>query len=301
MKSYTKIWSLGTSHIENIFNGVVEITEKLDGSQFGFGKFDGELVIRSKNKIMLVDAPEKMFNKAAATARRIHEGFCLNDGDAFYAEYISSNKHNVLTYNEVPQGNLALYAWYINSEARWATYEELSDIALLFGIGVVPLLFRGVCTVDDAIKYSGEQSALGGCIAEGIVVKRFEPYWLGGQLQPLMAGKFVTSAFKEKHEKDWSKENTGKGKYEMLKDELKTEARWTKAVYRLRDSGDLVFQPKDIGMLVKEIQNDVEEEEKEYIMSRLYEIFGQEILRHSINGFPDWYKEQLARGTFYAE
>ena len=43
--------------------------EKVDGSQFSFGRFDGELRVRSKGKEMVVDAPEKMFQRAVDQAK----------------------------------------------------------------------------------------------------------------------------------------------------------------------------------------------------------------------------------------
>ena len=62
--SFPKILHLGDRHLQTIFDESVEITEKIDGSQFVFGKVNGELQARSKGKVMAVDAPEKMFQQA---------------------------------------------------------------------------------------------------------------------------------------------------------------------------------------------------------------------------------------------
>ena len=44
---FPKIYAVGSSEVKDVFNGPVEITEKLDGSCIGFGKVDGELIVRS--------------------------------------------------------------------------------------------------------------------------------------------------------------------------------------------------------------------------------------------------------------
>lgn len=45
--AFPKILHLGDKAIRDIFDEEVEITEKVDGSQFGFGIVEGELIIRS--------------------------------------------------------------------------------------------------------------------------------------------------------------------------------------------------------------------------------------------------------------
>lgn len=67
--SYGKIYNLGHRAIRNLFSDKVVIEEKVDGSQFSFGKFkneEGEVVIRarSRGKHIGIDAPDKMFELA---------------------------------------------------------------------------------------------------------------------------------------------------------------------------------------------------------------------------------------------
>ena len=45
---FPKIYDLGHRYVQNIFNEDVEITEKIDGSQFAFGKIDNDLIFRSR-------------------------------------------------------------------------------------------------------------------------------------------------------------------------------------------------------------------------------------------------------------
>jgi nitrous oxidase accessory protein len=52
------------------------------------------------------------------------------------------------------------------------------------------------------------------------------------------------------------------------------------------------------GILLKEIMKDIESEEKETIKNFLWGEFGKELLRHSIRGFPEYYKEKLLSRSF---
>jgi hypothetical protein len=69
--SYPKIYNMGHPQIRELFDSIVTIEEKIDGSQFSFGIFDGELKCRSKGKEIVIDAPEKMFNQAVETIKEL--------------------------------------------------------------------------------------------------------------------------------------------------------------------------------------------------------------------------------------
>lgn len=55
---------------------------------------------------------------------------------------------------------------------------------------------------------------------------------------------------------------------------------------------------KDIGKLMKRVNIDIEEEEKENIKDFLWKEFGKELLKHATKNFPNWYKEYLAKQNF---
>ena len=62
--SYPSIYNIGHRYVVDLLNEPVLIEEKIDGSQFSFGVFDGELKCRSKGAQLNLVAPEKMFIKA---------------------------------------------------------------------------------------------------------------------------------------------------------------------------------------------------------------------------------------------
>ena len=68
--AFPKILHVGDKQISDLFDGEVEITEKLDGSQFGFGRVDGELVIRSKGREIDLEAFDKMFGEGVAYVKK---------------------------------------------------------------------------------------------------------------------------------------------------------------------------------------------------------------------------------------
>jgi len=149
----------------------------------------------------------------------------------------------------------------------------------------------------EALRLMDFTSYLGGPKIEGVVLKNYSrAVDIGGHIYPIMCAKFVSEKFKEVHGKTWKKNHTPQGGLESLKESYRTEARWRKAVERLRDKDALLGDPKDIGPLVKSIREDITEEEKEEIKEDLWKIYKDEILRNSVRGFPEWYKETLARG-----
>ena len=293
--SFPKIMHLGDRYIQTIFDEPVEITEKVDGSQFVFGNIGGELCVRSKGKIMVVQAPEKMFQGAVDHVLSVQDK--MEPEAVYFAEYLGKPKHNVLAYNTTPKHGLALFGM-MKGDGTWITQHQFLDwFARDLSIDVVPLLSHGkIENVEQVFALIDQESYLGGPKVEGVVVKNYKPYFIADRLIPVMAAKYVSEKFKEKHEKNWRAENTGKGKWEVYVQQFKSEARWQKAIQRLKETGEWEGNPRDIGKLIKDIQRDITEEEKHNIQEVLWREFGQSVLRVSIAGFPEWYKEQLAKG-----
>ena len=130
---------------------------------------------------------------------------------------------------------------------------------------------------------------------EGVVVKNYnQAFYRGNLIFPILCAKYVSEAFKEVHRKTWSGEHTGKGKYEIFLSQYGAEARWNKAIQKRAEVGELENSPRDIGPLIKLIQNDVLDEEEGEIKEALFKIFKEDVSRASIRGFPMWYKDKLA-------
>lgn len=293
--AFPKIFAIGTDYISNIFNNEIEISEKVDGSQFDFGRINGELFMRSKGAQLYAENPEPMFNHGIEHVLSIQHR--LPDNTIFFCEYLKKPKHNVLAYGRIPKNHLVLFAVCgINQKFN----SQLKEISGLLEIDSIPILYKGMIdNVDKLMGFLLTESFLGEETIEGIVVKNYSmPFLLGGQPIPIMAGKFVSEKFKEVHRNTWGKKHTGKGKWGTFKESFCTEARWQKSVQHLRDSGLLENNPCDIGSLIKEIQRDIIEEEKDNIKEFLWKEFGREVIRSATRGFPEWYKTMLVEKSF---
>jgi len=289
---YSKVMTLGSYRTENALVGDVVVQEKIDGSQFGAGvNEDLEVVVRSHNRVMEIDAPDKMFQKAVDHVRSMENEFKSLGFDIYcYFEYLNKPKHNTLTYERVPKNNLVLFDCM--SDGKWSDREELEKIASILNVDVIPELYRGIVTKEKIKELLDTDSYLGNEKVEGVVIKNYnQTILVGGQLFPLFT-KYVREEFKERHNKEW-KTQSPKGAIQEYVDSFKSEARWQKALQHLMEKGEIEHELRDIGKLVPRVMEDIKEEEIENIKDFLYNKFIGDITRTSIRGLPEWYKEKL--------
>jgi len=294
--SFCKIFALGTVYVKNIFEEEVSVTEKLDGSQISMGVLNGQLHMRSKGAVLYEDHPNKMFAEGVAQIVGRYQQSRLPEGLVFHGEYLRVCKHNALTYGRVPLNHIALFS-VSTASGDYFQYPVIAEWAKRLDFDVVPEIFRGkINSADEVLAMMDRESFLGMAQIEGLVVKNyFRPFLLGGAPMPLSAGKLVSEKFKEVHRDNWKSDNTVRGKWDYFKESYRTEARWHKAVMHLAEKGEIVYEPKDIGKLIKEIQMDITLEEKEIIMQMLWSEFGPELLRRATAGAAEWYKEWLLK------
>jgi hypothetical protein len=294
--AYPKIYALGHPLIKNLLDGPVQIEEKVDGSQFSFGIFEGVLRFRSKGKEILPDCPEKMFLPALSTVESIRD--LLIPGWTYSCEFLSKPKHNALAYDRVPLGNLVLFDIRVDEETYGASLSRISEAERL-GIDVIPVLSYETPTLDSLKALLETPSFLGGQKIEGVVIKNYSKFGLDGKA---LMGKYVSEAYKEVHKGEWRKANpTRSDILEHLIFKYRTPARWEKAAQHLRDLGTLEGSPKDIGLLMQEAQADLEAECKEEIAEALLAWALPKIKRGGTAGLAEWYKEKLLGEQFTPE
>ena len=56
--------------LNNILNKIISVEEKIDGSQFSFGLYAGEIRMRSKGAVVRLDDGNKMFSAAVTSVPR---------------------------------------------------------------------------------------------------------------------------------------------------------------------------------------------------------------------------------------
>lgn len=295
LRSYPKVFSIGHRAVKQLFEELVLIEEKVDGSQFSMSVgTDGILRCRSHKKEVDVEAPDKMFVLAVQTAKELADK--LRPGWTYRCEYLRKPKHNTLAYDRVPLKHLVLLDVDTGMEAYLSCSEKM-DEAERIGLEAVPWLFYGrVKSQEELLALLKEDSFLGGQKVEGIVAKNYARFGVDGHV---LMGKYVSEEFKEIHQKSWKDRHPGgRDILQRLVNGLKTEARWNKAVQYLRDRGELTGSPKDIGPLIAEVKTDTMDECADEMRNQLYAWARDAVARGVAAGFAEWYKKKLLEGQF---
>lgn len=299
---YPKVWAVGSDRIPHLFKGTVEVTEKIDGSQFGFGiTAEGTVVMRSKGKELFFEDHAKMFTKAVDFVDGQQDklrSLTPDGGLFFYGEFLGSASHNILKYGRTPVNGIIVFG-VMEGESWVSSHDKLVEWADKFDLEAVPLMHRGeVASLSELHELLKRDSVLGEETVEGVVVKNYvEVCVLGSMVWPSF-GKFIRESFKERHANEWGPKFSGRDKLAEFIDSFRTDARWQKAVQHLMERGELENEPRDIGKLLKELQRDLFEEEKGNIEKKLFGLFKDQIARKARAGFPEWYKERLAARAF---
>ena len=108
LPSYPKILPLGHRELGKIYDGDVELTEKVDGSMFRFGILENEVVCGTKRTKINLDTPDHLFRPAVTHIQKM--SWAIPQGTIFFGETLAKPKHNTLSYNSVPKNHIALFA-----------------------------------------------------------------------------------------------------------------------------------------------------------------------------------------------
>jgi hypothetical protein len=296
MNSYSKIYQLGHRETLGMFVDPVIVEEKIDGSQFSFGKdFDHNITCRSRNNVQFESQGggrgDKMFDIAIASV--LDRAADLMPGWTYRGEYLSKPKHNALCYDRVPQGNIIIFDIDMGNN-QYLSYDAKVEEAARIGLETAPLIFQGQWTdADDMLSLLDRVSILGGSKIEGMVFKQYE--MLDCMANVVMA-KYVSDAFKEVHQGDWKRRNPGQADIlESIATRFRTPARWQKALQHLKEESKIQDEPRDIGLLVKEVQRDIIEECGDDIKDILFSWAMKKLNKRFVAGLPEWYKGLLAQ------
>lgn len=292
--SYPKVYNLGHPVIAELFADPVIVEEKVDGSQFSFGVFAGELKLKSHRVELVPDADAGMFRLAVETAKVLAPQ--LRDGWTYRAEYLRKPHHNGLAYDRVPARNLILFDVNTDEEAYLSRADKEAEAARL-GLEIVPVLFEGiVSSADQLAAFLERTSILGGQKIEGVVAKNYRRFAPDGKA---LMGKHVSEDFREVQKGCWRVANPTRGDViDQVIEKLRGPARWNKAIQHMAEDGRLTNSPQDIGPLLKETQADLKTECEAEIKTALFAWAWPQISRRSVAGLPDWYKARLLERQF---
>lgn len=297
--SYPKVHAIGHAAVRDLFLEDVTVEEKVDGSQFSFGRFiskEGEPYLRCKSKgvELTVEAPDNMFKPGVEVCKELFP--LLHEGWAYRGEYLAKPKHNTICYDRIPAKHIIIFD-INNGQESYLSYEEKAAEALRLGLEIVPRVHVGKVESAEFFRSFLERvSILGGQKVEGVVAKNYKRFGLDGKA---LMGKFVSEAFKEVHGADWKERNPGKGDIiALLIGKYRTPARWAKAVQHLKEAGQIESSPRDIGKLIPSTGKDIMEECGEEIKEALFKWAWPDIQRGVISGLPEWYKDELLKAQF---
>lgn len=290
--SYGKIYGIGHAAVKDIWQKTVTIEEKIDGSQFSFGQIDGRLRIKSHHQdISDIVGEWGLFTQALAYVRELNEKGKLTPGFTYRGEVLQKPKHNKLEYERVPKHCIVGFDVAVGEEQYLSYVDKVQAFAKL-DLEVVPYYYYGIVNNPDTVKtFLERRPLLGGKFIEGIVIKA---YGVFGEDKKTLMAKYVSEAFKETK----NAEPTGKDFLSEMIDSYRSEARWDKAIQRLKEQGKLANEPKDIGPLVGSIIADLKEEEGEAIAQKFLKHYWPHVARGCTGGFAEYYKRKLLDGAF---
>jgi len=295
VSSYPKVYSLGHRYLENLLKGTVIVEEKVDGSQFSFGKQGEQLFFKSRGAIVYPETAQKLFK--AAVNYIVSIKYLLKDGWTYRGEVLHAPRHNTLTYSRVPRHNIVIFDIETDNGQNFLPPDFKDKAASYLDLETVPMFYKGYIThIDQLEMFLTQESFLGGCKIEGIVIKNYEQF---GEDSKVLMGKWVREEFKEIHQGAWKAANPSKNDViDVMTKIYKSEARWEKSIQHLRDAGQLQDAPQDIGLLIKEFQKDLLEECEAEIKDKLFEYALPKILRGASAGIAEFYKKRLAERQF---
>jgi len=295
LHSYGKIYNLGHKYLENLFKGPVVVEEKVDGSQFSFGRRGNDLLMRSHGATVYPETAQKLFKAAADYVVSVKTR--LQDGWTYRGEVLCAPRHNTLTYERTPAHNVVIFDIETDGGQHFMPPQYKESEAVRLGLEVVPMFRAGeIGAIETLQQFLERESFLGGCKIEGIVIKNYDQFGEDGKV---LMGKWVREEFKEIHRGAWKAANPSRSDVvEAMVAVYRNEARWDKAIQHLRDDGRLQNAPQDIGPLIKEFQTDLMAECAAEIKEKLFEFAAPKILRGASAGLAEYYKTKLAESQF---
>lgn len=276
------------------------IQEKVDGSQFRFQEVMNEtdtnsvLLCWSRGNRLSLDSPPAMFALAVGTVVKLHQEKKLLPGAVYIAEAVTSRRHNVINYERIPTGGLVLLDVYAAPDG-WMGAEFVKFHGEQLGLEVAP--YKGsiapgqVVDIATLIAQSAAEVSLLGGPVEGLVVKsfanqvnRFGESWKWKVINPSFS---ETKSQPKAPQADW---------VAVLGSSLANPIKWQKALMRLTEQGLTNGTSRDIGVLVKLVQADVDKEDREELLLEAWSRLRKTVLANSVKGLAEWYQGQLLQG-----
>lgn len=293
LSDYGKIYSILEPAMWSQFaSRVVDIEEKVDGSQLSVHvSRAGELTVCSRKRNIPPDSPG-MFLRAMDTINDLKHK--LTPDMIYVFEYLTKRKHNVISYTRIPTGGLVLFD-YSGGMSSGCCRETVEKEAEAIGVDCVPLLYSGpMLPMDELKSLLDQESHLGGHNIEGLVIKdRFDT---NHKDKKMLKAKLVSDEFKERMSAgstDKLTKKTADDVIALLSSSLKAEARYEKAVQKVKEADGLTESMRDVGSCMKALGEDLREEHMDAIKQELFLAFWPRVQKEANADFARWYAARL--------
>ncbi len=304
LKTYPKVHHLGDPMLDGILDGKIIVEEKIDGSQFRI-KWDADhqqVECASRRVEFKDNGVEGSFKKIVDHIEDVFKNLKWDKTTYLWGEYLGGVKQNSLVYERVPKNNLMIFDGFREKDG-WFNHEMKEEVAKQLDVECVAQIWDGdgkdftSKTIDQILK---KYSALGPVIPEGIVVKNYGKYFDAGKYSWMegwwMVGKFVRKEFQELNK---ASHLGDRDKLANIKATYNNEARWNKAVQKLKDEGKLEHNMRDMAFLIREVMTDVTDECSQDIKDRLFKIYGRDIVKSSTRGLAEFYNKKLLEDAIH--
>lgn len=295
--SYSKIRDLKYVRKHGFFDLPLCVEEKVDGSQFSFAKINGHLYVRSKGREFDVNDPDGLFKGACETVKNISH--LLREKWIYRGEVIQKPRHNVITYDRVPNGNIILFDVHIPENREKLSSQEKREEACRLGLECVQTLGyfeKGELSDEIVEELLQSKSQLGDVQIEGIVIKQVEKDFSRILFDPAskkeLMCKIVSDEFKEVAQRKKTTKHKIERSGEIISDiaeKYGTDPRFRKAFQHLKEDGKLTGERSDIGLLCKEIVRDIWDECHQEIAEDLVNFYKKSINKKILADVPSWW------------
>jgi len=299
LRSYPHVRHVADPTVEGIYEGEIEVEEKVDGSQFRIHLDTAGAIHFGSHRLDFPSFQNNgMFQKAVDICIKNLEkviGVARKYDMYIFTEFVGKKKQNTLTYDKTPDSFLIVFD--VLADQRWYNREDKEQIARIFGFDCIPRLWLedgkrlSAFVIDELLK---NQSYLGGTQIEGIVVKNYGKFFDPTKYQwnegNFLIGKYVRQEFQEMNQKEHAGEHAS---IDKLRGRYNTSARWDKAIQKLTEEGKLVHNMKDLALIIPEVKADIKEECEEDIKTELYKLYGRQVIGSGVKGLPEYYNKKL--------
>ncbi len=251
-KKYQHVERFGTSEVEGIELGVINVFPKIDGTNASVWIDNGEIKAGSRNRELSLEKDNAGFYAWASENENIKTYLTSNPTHRLYGEWLVP--HSLKTYREEAWRRFYVFDITIDLEEgiEYIPYDVYQESLEEFKLDYVPLLVKYKNGDYDRFMNQLKQNTFlikdGEGIGEGVVLKNYDFYNKYGRQT---WAKIVGTEFKEQHRKKWGANEIELSMLEeRIADEMLTEAFIEKEYSKLAiDGWESKFIPKLLGII----------------------------------------------------